>query len=759
VTFPSSVRLRARLVSLGLIATAPALIVILYTQSIERSRARERAVAEIRQVTQLAASQQATLFDGVQRLLLTLTQLPDVLSDDPTRCRELLPGVLRDHPGYMNIWVNKITDTSFCEAKPVGTAISAANATRPWYQRAVATRSTAVGEFQISPVTGRPTLILAHPLVGRSGAIEGVVAVAISLEPLNDMAARAVLPQGTTLTLVDRQQRILARHPGDPAQWIGKKMPAPAAPASPETVVDIIGIDGAPKLYATAPVRGNLDTGLSIGMEVDRNAAFAPAANLLLRHAALLAALLLAAIAATLAGGERFVLRPIMALADVTRRLAAGDLSARARLGASAPGLESLATAVNAMATEMEARSMAEARAQAELHASEERLRHSQKLETVGQLAAGVAHNFNNLLTVIAGCSELLIARHAAPLDRGDLEEIKRATLRGAVLTRQLLAFSRRRDAVRTCLDLNHTLSELRDMLGRVLRENVALTISPAPAPAWVVIDHHEAEQVFLNLVLNARDAMPDGGSIGINIAHVELDASASSELGPPLTGSYVRITVKDTGTGMPPEVHAHLFEPFFTTKDASRGTGMGLASVDGIVRQNRGAITVDTAPGKGSTFHVYFPAVAATAVEARVADARPASQPAARGTTILLVEDEDALRAVVARMLAQAGYRVLDARSPSEACELFDQHAHDIALLLTDVVMPEMNGGALAQRLVVRNPDLRVLFVSGYTEGLPALNTPGSRSKFLVKPFSSATLVAAVGELLAPGGAGANAV
>jgi signal transduction histidine kinase/CheY-like chemotaxis protein len=746
LTLPSSVRLRARLVSLGLIATAPALVVILYTQSVERTRARERAVSDIRQVTQLAASQQATLFDGVQRLLLTLSQLPEVHSDDPARCRALLPSLLRDHPGYINIWVNKVTNTSFCEAITVGTQITSANSTRAWYQRAAATRATAVGDYQVSPLTGMPDVIIAHPLLSHDGAIEGIVAAAISLDPLNDIAARAALPAGTTLTLVDRQQRILARHPAD-THAIGQKMPAPTG-VSPEMVIDIVGIDGVPKLYATAPVRGILDTGLSIGMEVDRDAALAPASNLLRRQAALLTALLVATLAATLAGGEQFVLKPITTLAEVTRRLASGDLSARARLPRSAPGLEALAAAVNTMATEMEARSRAEAHAQAELRASEERLRHVQKLETVGQLAAGVAHNFNNLLTVIAGFSELLMARHPDEQDRVEIEEIKRATTRGALLTRQLLAFSRRQEAVRTRLDLNQTLGELRDMLGRVLPENIRLSIAPAPEAAWVVIDRHEAEQVVLNLVLNARDAMPDGGSIDIAVAHVMLEASASSALGPPLTGRFVRVAVKDTGTGMVPEVREHLFEPFFTTKDAGRGTGMGLASVDGIVRQNRGAIIVDTAPGKGSTFTVYFPAVSAAEPETTAPASPAAARPAPTGTTILLVEDEDALRLVVARMLAQAGYHVLDARAPSEALQLFDQHRSDISLLVTDVVMPEMSGPALAERLIEKRPDLRVLFVSGYNEDLTSLSAPGRKSKFLVKPFSSATLVATVHEL-----------
>jgi signal transduction histidine kinase/CheY-like chemotaxis protein len=720
------------LVSLGLLATAPALVVIIYTQSLERQRARERTVSGIHQVTQLSASREATVFDGVQRLLLTLIKLPEIQSSDPAKCKALLPGVLADHPDYINIWVIK-RGKPFCAAIEIDRKLLASNPQRRWNQQAIATRRTAVGDFQISPTNGKPDVALAHPIINSAGEVEGLVAASISLEPLNEIAAQAQLPPGTTLALIDRQRRILARYPSSPTR-IGQVVPAPAASS----------------LFATAPVRGEVDTGLQIAMEVESGTAMAQPNSLLREHAVLLAMLLIATAVVSLVGGERFVRRPIAELTGVTERLAAGDLSARATVHGSAPGVEDLASAVNTMATEMETRAHAESRAQAELRASEERLRHAQKLETVGQLAAGVAHNFNNLLTVIAGFTELLMVRHPDAADRSDLEEIRKAAQRGALLTRQLLAFSRRQDAAPSKLDLNQTVTELRDMLARVIREDIRLEISPALAPAWALIDPHEVEQVVLNLVLNARDAMPAGGSIRIDMAHVKLHVGMAAAQPPPTTGWYVRISVTDTGTGIEPAVMERLFEPFFTTKDAGKGTGMGLASVDGIVRHNHGAITVDTTAGRGSTFSVYFPAVPADFVV-------PSHQLQARGglpattSTILLVEDEDALRAVVARMLAQAGYRVLDARTPTEACELFEQHQKDIALLLTDVIMPEMNGPALAQRLVAKRPELRVLFVSGYTEELPVLDAPGTKTKFLAKPFTSAALVAAVVELLEP--------
>ena len=221
----SGVRLRTHLVALGLIVTAPALVVILYTQSLERARAREQAAADVRQVTQLAAAQQATWFDGVQRLLLTMAQLPDVQSDDPARCRALLPSVLRDHPGYINIWIYKDTHPTFCEAIPVEPSKTAGYKSMPWYQRAIAARNTAVGDYQTSLLTGMPAVIVAHPLIDASGTIAGIVAASISLQPLNQIAARAELPPGTALTLMDGQRRILARYP-DGTKLIGQRLPA-----------------------------------------------------------------------------------------------------------------------------------------------------------------------------------------------------------------------------------------------------------------------------------------------------------------------------------------------------------------------------------------------------------------------------------------------------------------------------------------------------------------------------------------------------
>jgi two-component system, cell cycle sensor histidine kinase and response regulator CckA len=378
-----------------------------------------------------------------------------------------------------------------------------------------------------------------------------------------------------------------------------------------------------------------------------------------------------------------------------------------------------------------------------------ERLAQSEKIETVGRLAGGIAHDFNNLLTAILGYAELLqSSARLGDVERGDVEEIRKAGQRAATLTQQLLAFSRRQVLMPEDVDLNETVANLQTMLGRLIREDITLTCDLAPQPAIVRIDPAQIEQALLNLVLNARDALPAGGCIRLSVTRVNrTDVELPHDASPLATSEFVRLRVSDTGVGIAPEALPHLFEPFFTTKDVSKGAGLGLASVHGIVNQSNGFIAVDSWPDRGSTFSLYFPAAAD-----RRAEHTAAERTAANGgqETILLVEDEDAVRAIISAVLRRNGYRVLEAPLPSVACELFDAHRDAIDLLLTDVVMPEMTGPALAQRLGEHRPDLRILFISGYADAVGPLDDRNPNVSFLGKPFQGSVLAGRVRELLA---------
>ncbi len=391
-------------------------------------------------------------------------------------------------------------------------------------------------------------------------------------------------------------------------------------------------------------------------------------------------------------------------------------------------------------------------RMEAALRATEEQLRQAQKMEAVGRLAGGVAHDFNNLLTAITGYSELLLGGVGEGAVRKDLEEIRKAADRAAALTRQLLAFSRQQVLEPRVLDLNAVVADMESMLRRLIGEDVDLVALRAPALGRIKADPGQVEQVLMNLVVNARDAMPDGGKLTIETANVDLDDAYARRHVSVRAGSYVMLAVSDTGIGMDAETQTHVFEPFFTTKAPGKGTGLGLSTVYGIVKQSGGHIWVYSEPGKGTTVKIYVPRVDGPLGEAATA---PLTTPkAARGETILLVEDDPGVRALACRILTAAGYTVLAAQDGAEALRVNASHEGEIALVLTDMVMPEMNGHALAERLTAARPGLRILYMSGYTDKAILRQQafePGVA--FVDKPFTPIALARKVQEMLdAPG-------
>jgi two-component system cell cycle sensor histidine kinase/response regulator CckA len=373
----------------------------------------------------------------------------------------------------------------------------------------------------------------------------------------------------------------------------------------------------------------------------------------------------------------------------------------------------------------------------------EDRLAQAARIESVGRLAGGIAHDFNNLLTAILGYTELLLAhRRADDPERADLEEIQKAGRRASALTQQLLAFGRKQVLQPREVDLNRTLAGLAPMLKDVLREDITLVVETARSATAVTIDPHQIEQAVLALVLNSRDALPMGGEIHVDLAHVTLSPDDLPSERRHAAGVYVRLRVIDNGIGISPEVRAHLFEPFFTTKGLGKGTGLGLASVHGTVHQSGGFIVVDSPPSGGSVFTLYFPAILPDV-------AGPQEEGLTGRESILLVEDEDSVRVIIGALLRRHGYHVLEAATPRGAEDIFAHHAEAIDLLLTDVVMPEMNGPALAQRLVAKKPELRILFISGYADAANPAALSGPHVGFLAKPFQASALTRAVRDLL----------
>jgi two-component system cell cycle sensor histidine kinase/response regulator CckA len=412
----------------------------------------------------------------------------------------------------------------------------------------------------------------------------------------------------------------------------------------------------------------------------------------------------------------------------------ATDYILKARLGRLAPAV---------------VRAMEEVNARLERQRLEERFIEAQKMEVIGQLAGGVAHDFNNLLAVIMGYSAVMLAELEPESGLYEYaEEIRNASERAAGVTRQLLVFSRKQTVQPVVLDLQNVVEKLDCMLGRLIGENIELTISGENHGGYIRADNGYIGQVLMNLVVNARDAMPDGGKLTIAIANVALDQDYADAHPGEMPGDFVKLSVGDTGTGMTDEVKAHLFETFFTTKPVGKGTGLGLATCQSIVRQCGGHIGVSSELGKGTTFDIYFPRVEKPAVDIPVSQVGPAK---GGKETLLVVEDEASLRNLARSVLEKLGYKVLLASNGHEGLRIAREHkGAPIRLVITDVIMPVMGGKVMADKLIAEYPDLKILFTSGYTDDAIARHgvlAPGVQ--LLLKPHTPAALARKVRELL----------
>ena len=390
------------------------------------------------------------------------------------------------------------------------------------------------------------------------------------------------------------------------------------------------------------------------------------------------------------------------------------------------------------------------------LQRSEERLRRSLRLEAVGQLAGGVAHDFNNLLTVITGRGQrLLRSLEVGSDDWEEAHQIDEAAQRGATLVRQLLAFSRRQVLAPRHVDVNEVVRAVKTMLDRSLGEDIRLETDLADDLGWVRVDPAQMEHVLVNLALNARDAMPDGGTLTIATRNADVSVEVAESISGLAPGLHIELTVQDTGVGMDDETRRHIFEPFFATKEVGKGSGLGLATVYGVVRQSHGSTAVESAPGFGTTMKVYLPRVEApdeseaalaagrgaepVAVAARITDAAAAA--GGKGT-ILVAEDDERIRGLLIAVLEDHGYKVIVAKDGAEALEVVKGNGKKIDLLLTDVVMPKMGGPELADELEARNPGLKVVFMSGYSEEVVGSRRATEHRVFLEKPFSLSGLL-----------------
>jgi signal transduction histidine kinase len=740
-------KLRTRLFALVILTLLPLVAIEVFDEIDARSSRAEEGNDQALRLAQLVANEQSKVVEGARQLLTALGKTPVVQSRDIAGCETYFAELARSFIQYSNFIISDPAGHTVCSGGHTETGFVG---DRSYFKLAIKTRGFALGEYEVEDRWRQSVLYLAQPYYDSAGVVQGVVAVGLSLEWLQEEVVRNSLPPKATVSMIDRQGTILARYPGG-KEYVGTRMAGPGHSdvlSGREGVHEAAGLDGVTRIYSYAPLPiGSSGLTVSVGLDKGELLKGFDAANrrdILVIGGSFVLALILAG-----SGAGAFFSRPIRILLDAAERWRQGDLETRVsfqddlsefgRLGAA---FDSMAAALGVREQELErkvdARTEALKKAMRAQQKAEAALYESRKLETIGQLTGGVAHDFNNILAAIIG--NLDLARTRLTPGHPVLSRLEAATQsanRGAALTQQLLAFARRQNLRPEIVDVNRHIRGSREMLQRLLRSDVTVETRLAPE-AWPVrVDPNQLEAAILNLAVNARDAMPSGGTLQVATRNESFTGNADPT---GLAGDFLALVVSDTGTGIPAEILDKVFEPFFTTKEVGAGSGLGLSMVHGFVKQSAGSVLIKSKIGHGTSVTLFFP---------RSAEAAPPLDPPVEEVvggegTILLVEDDAEVMVVTAEMLELAGYSVIAARNATEATACFQREPNRIDILVTDLVLPDgMNGIELATAIHDSQPQLPVLLITGYSEAL--LKYPTHGNAVLTKPFTHAQLARAV--------------
>jgi signal transduction histidine kinase len=740
--------IRARLLWLTLLVTAlPALL-----QAVRHVQERQIGIADDSARLVLIAQRRAEIVtervQGTAQLLFGLGRASDLHTDDRAACSAFLQQVRQAYPQYTGILTIRPDGRLFCDSLRSGRELDLRD--RPYFQAALATQDEVVLEPAFGRLTGVAVLQIAHPVRSATGELKFVLLASLNLAKLVEPTTFSV--PGARVVLLDRGGKVMATSRTDDRRELPGSSVAGTAlfdfamqPAG--STREFKGPDSELGVWAVGHTDITRKAGLQVLASVPKAVLVAPANRRFAQDLAVLAAVALAIFGAMWVVTETAIRRQIARISSMAARLAAGDLAARIAPPLPRGELGELMTVLNQTAQALQQQRL-------DIAELNDRLRRSQRLEAVGQLTGGVAHDFNNLLTVVLGNAELLVElnRHQ-PQQRQLAEMIGSAAQRGAALTQRLLAFARKQALDPKSVDLNPLLASLDPLLRRTLGEHIEIELIRAAGLWPALVDQGQLENALLNLCLNARDAMPEGGRLTLETANARLDADYAARNLEVQPGQYVMLAVTDTGQGIAPEHLQRIFEPFFTTKEPGKGTGLGLAMVYGFVKQSGGHVAVYSEPGQGTTVKLYLPRSSTGSGAADAAAA--AAVPVGGSETILLVEDDEAVRQFAAAQLVSFGYRVIEAADGPAALAIVEAR-DDIDLLFTDVVMPGgMNGRRLAEAVQRLRPGLPVLYTSGYTEN--AIVHQGrldSGALLLTKPYLRSELDRMVRAALGDAGA-----
>ncbi len=736
-------RLRARLI-------APALVVAACLVAFAGLRAWQLRRAQQELQLSLALQQagvSARSLDAVvaetRLLLVSLGELLDPKAG-PEETDAVLRRIFRAAPmRYANLWVADTTGHALGAARypPAGRA-GFAIADRGYFRRALRDRRFAIGEIVASrTLPGQPqVLTFALPVIdSASRRVRSVVGASIEVDSLDVVRAARAMPDGTVLTIMDSGGTVVYRTL-DAAHWINRRFAIDSGKVNDFRTGEGVGrgrsADGTYRLtgfrrmqaapwvvYVGIPVQYTLDV---VRDEFIRDLVVGTLITLLI---------LFFGYRSTLG-----IVIPIESLTADARAIAEGDSDRRSAVN-SRDEIGDLARAFNTMADTVDQRNEA-------LRASQDHLLHAQKMEALGSFAGGIAHDFNNCLAAIVAYGELardsLDDHHAA---RRDINDVLSAAARASELTRQILVFSRRQIVERTSVDLNAVVAGIERMLARLVGEERRLVVTYAEAPVTVVADHGQLEQVVVNLITNARDALPDGGTVRLRIGRLNA-AAGDARVPAALSGVFGQLVVEDEGVGIGPETLSQIFDPFFSTKARGQGTGLGLALAHSIIEQSGGVLSATSAVGVGTTMSLVLPLCAEDPADHALRPGSTAPAPAGRSGRILLAEDDAAVRTSAERMLANAGYTLVSTEDGASALRALKESLEPFDLLLTDVVMPGMSGSALARQVREYQPGIGLLYMSGYADDASVLDAVASSGvRCVSKPFTTRTLLDAVDE------------